>query len=460
MQLGDVRRHSRLVSIFDQLLAHPTSGRVSAAFHEQKHRTAAYRFLHCRGFCARELHNGIALCTAARLTALAPARRDRVVVALDRCALNLSSTSAGLNPLQSDQCGAGLWLLNAVAIQTDALLPIGLLTQLITERPKVSVSETMNRYQAHARPWHEKESYHWKIAIEDCLATLHSGGLKQFRPNFVIDREGDIAELFDWVRDQPCDLTVRLREKTRRELGSGLRIDQAMAAHSAEAQYSLYLPRQKRRAHVEVAFAPLSYQVFERLISGHRKPTGSLHLWMVHVREVNPPADVEAVEWMLWTTQCVETIEEALELVRDYNARWMIERVHHGLKQVYKLEQTQLRTRSALERWIHILTEAAVQLERVMKRSREEPEIAAIEEVSVEAVYAVMMAQPKAPNPETLKQLEEATLGEFTLWLALLGGYVNQKNQGPPGHIVLSRGWVLVQGLMQAIEIGRLSLPK
>jgi hypothetical protein len=46
---------------------------------------------------------------------------------------------------------------------------------------------------------------------------------------------------------------------------------------------------------------------------------------VVYVREVTPPADEQPVEWMLATTEPVDTAEQILAVVDSYRARWVIE---------------------------------------------------------------------------------------------------------------------------------------
>src|SRR5512135_2634861 len=57
-----------------------------------------------------------------------------------------------------------------------------------------------------------------------------------------------------------------------------------------------------------------------------------------------PPAGAEALEWVLYTDQRTETLEEALVGVMDYGTRFLIEEFHKGLKTGLKAEELQLET--------------------------------------------------------------------------------------------------------------------
>jgi hypothetical protein len=48
-------------------------------------------------------------------------------------------------------------------------------------------------------------------------------------------------------------------------------------------------------------------------------------LWAVQVREIEPPTDVQPIEWLLLTTVEVRTVDNARERVTWYACRWGME---------------------------------------------------------------------------------------------------------------------------------------
>jgi hypothetical protein len=46
---------------------------------------------------------------------------------------------------------------------------------------------------------------------------------------------------------------------------------------------------------------------------------------VVLVREDNPPADEEPVEWLLLTNLPIETLSQVQQVIQYYSVRWMIE---------------------------------------------------------------------------------------------------------------------------------------
>ena len=104
--------------------------------------------------------------------------------------------------------GNGLILHSALAIEPEQGQTIGLLWQKLWNRehkPKPPQSETpeqkkqrrkIARKAARQQPFEEKESYRWVEAIEELEHKVESST----RVIHVFDREGDITEVFDTVR--------------------------------------------------------------------------------------------------------------------------------------------------------------------------------------------------------------------------------------------------------------------
>jgi hypothetical protein len=80
----------------------------------------------------------------------------------------------------------------------------------------------------------------------------------------------------------------------------------------------------------------------------------AVSLWAVQVREVDPPAEVEAIEWLLLTTVAVETVDDAIERVQWYSCRWSIEVWHRILKSGCRLEARQFQWAERLQRCLSL----------------------------------------------------------------------------------------------------------
>ena len=81
-----------------------------------------------------------------------------------------------------------------------------------------------------------------------------------------------------------------------------------------------------------------------------RKPLlPSVKLWAICSREIDPPDNVDPIDWMLLTTVPVETLEQACERLAWYARRWDIEVYHRTLKSGCQIQTRQLGTAKRLQ---------------------------------------------------------------------------------------------------------------
>ena len=73
-------------------------------------------------------------------------------------------------------------------------------------------------------------------------------------------------------------------------------------------------------------------------------------LWVVHVREEQPPPAGEPLEWFLLTTLPVNSTADATRILQWYARRWRIEEYFRVLKSGCKVEELQHHTAERLER--------------------------------------------------------------------------------------------------------------
>lgn len=174
-----------------------------------------------------------------------------------------------------------------------------------------------------------------------------------------------------------------------------------------------------------------------------------LAAWVIHVRELEPPAGQEALEWILLTNRPTTTRGEAWERVDWYQCRPMIEEFHKAQKTGCGMELPQFTTRKALEVTIAMLSVVAVQLLRLRDLARQNMERPASEVVDEPYIEAL-----------SLWRWKEARMGlsakEFLFALARLGGHLGRPSDRLPGWLVLWRGWMELQRLVEGMLLGRI----
>lgn len=165
--------------------------------------------------------------------------------------------------------GNGLILHSALAVDAELGQPIGLLWQKLWNRnrePKPPLDETPKqkkqrqetaRKAARRRAFKQKESYRWVEAltkVEQKVAT-------STRVIHVFDREGDIAEVFDCVRQlQHTGVLVRAAHNRSLDADSE-RLWQKLESQSISFEQDINLPetatRKARQAKMAVRFCPV-----------------------------------------------------------------------------------------------------------------------------------------------------------------------------------------------------------
>ena len=149
---------------------------------------------------------------------------------------------------------------------------------------------------------------------------------------------------------------------------------------------------------------------------------------MVLVREIDPPAGEEPVEWVLLTSLPIETPEQVRLIVQYYTVRWMVEILFRVLKSGCRVEERLFEHIDRLLTCLAVYLIVAWRTLYVCRLGREFPEIsceAVFEPAEWKAVYHLVHRQPPPRDPPKLV--------EMVRLVAQLGGYVNRKRNDPPG---------------------------
>jgi hypothetical protein len=203
-----------------------------------------------------------------------------------------------------------------------------------------------------------------------------------------------------------------------------------------------------RKASVSVGFAPiLLMPPHVRRGEYEKKP---LALWVVCVSEDNPPKGVKPLEWILLTNVPVTTEANAWERVEWYRCRWVLEEFHKAQKTGCAIEELQFESSQALEPMIGLLSVVAVTLLNLREAARrpDAKEQPATEVVDPHYVHVLSSWRHGKPKPEW-------SVHDFFMALARLGGHQNRKHDHRPGWVVLWRGWMAMQQMIDgAVAIG------
>jgi len=176
---------------------------------------------------------------------------------------------------------------------------------------------------------------------------------------------------------------------------------------------------------------------------GTSSPSSALRLGAAPVRpqavvvtEIDCSEDTEPLEWKLLTTEPVDSLEKAAEVVGWYEKRWGIEVFHRTLKSGCRIEDRQLGNDHRLEACLAIDMVVAWRLFHLTKLGREIPDAPCtvfFEEAEWKALCIYHTKNPEPPEtPPTLREAIRMT--------AKMGGFLGRKGDGEPGTEVLWKG--------------------
>lgn len=346
----------------------------------------------------------------------------------------------GLGPIgTSQQTLNGLVMHSVLAVTTQGL-PLGLLHQRIWARAETV--KPMSSSERHKVPIAEKESNKWLLALSETVKWQPEGT----RLVTVGDSEADIFELFNHARTLETDLLIRAgqnRRVTEPEVGLLWAVveKQPIAGH-LKVQVSKPEEQPARQATVAVRYSSLVLRPPQHL----RTQMKPLSLYAVFVQELDPPAEVEPLCWLLLTTVSISSFDDAVERIQWYCRRWQIEILHKILKSGCRIEQAQLASEKRLMPMIALFSIIAWRLFWITFLARTDPDAPAFTILATHELHALYTFIHKQPIPDSLVPTVRQTLR----WIARLGGFLARKNDGEPGVTVVWRGWQRLSDISQA----------
>lgn len=332
----------------------------------------------------------------------------------------------------------GLWLHNSLITDHNGA-PLGLLHQSYIIRNDEDFGKAAERKKL---PFEDKESYRWKEHYLKGQQLCEQN--EDLEGVYVADREADIMELF---QARTCErMHFVQRSKHNRKLAD--KSDNLYGYLSKQKrvgtyQLSLIHPqtKKKRVATIEVRFTKVDLKLHKALPSKRHLPAVSFYA--VEAKEINPPEDIdEPVHWVLLTTLSVESFEDAMEIIRIYTLRWIIERYHYILKTGgAHIEDLQLETPHRLKNAMTAYSIGALKALTIRYYAEKMPQVdiyqIGITETEYKVLYTYAQYDMKLNVQFDVDKIP--TIREFCIVLGQIGGFIPSKRQPLPGLKILSR---------------------
>jgi len=437
-QLGDQRRTQRLVKIATRLAQSP-GGTLPQAMPDWGELKAAYRF-----FSQPKVTPEQILGPHWERTQAACLEPGEYLLIEDTTQLDytLHNTVEGLGIIGDG--GRGLCLHSTLAMkvmgwdleQRPEAVVVGLLHQQCWAQRHRPKGETRAQ-----RAWRSSRmSKRWAQVLE-----TSAGPSPGSTWTYIADREADFYEPIQRCQQRGVDFVIRACRNRRLAQGAGPlweRLGQATVLGGAEVELRARPGVAARRAHVRLRCLGVC-------LSGPWRPGGWKpdleKITVLEVQEVNPPAGVEPLHWILLTSLPCTNLAQARRIVGRYTARWHVEEYHKALKSGAGVEDSQLEKAYRLETLIAVLALVAVRLLQTKLLVRACPDQALEADQVGEAALAILKDRFGRPK-------EGWTQGTFWVAVARLGGFIGRKSDGRPGWQTIWRGWQRLLWMSEGLE--------
>lgn len=463
LELGHVRLERRFTQMVAARWAHPMRS-FAASFASAAEGKAAFRLIESArsDLCFQAL-----LAPHHQQTARRMAAESVVVLAQDTTALSYNTLhqTQGLGSVGDERHPSrGLWLHSLHAYRTDRI-PLGCVWAKLWARPPQSDTAQRNEQSVA-----DKESGRWLEAYQVALDLARR--LPQTHLVICGDRESDIFDLYDQAEVAPKNLHLLVRAQHDRLLESGRKLWSELSRQPVGGTMQVQVPRNKthpaRTATLELQWTSLEATPPRVALKKSWQP---IQLYAVRAREIDPPAGVEPIEWVLITDWKVQSLKMARRLVRWYGLRWGIECWHQVLKDVCGVETRQMKTASALERALVLDMIVAWRAQMLCRLGKESPNLPAQlyysqAELAVLEVYkkkapaatsepsrSLVAPKPGSTTLDASVARGSMSLAQANLLVAMLGGFWGRKGDGHPGAESLGRGLELLGALVHYCEI-------
>lgn len=451
--LGDHRRTQRLVRVAQAFLK-CNEGSMPDRFNNHADLTAFYRLMDCpqvthRSVLEPHLHQ----------TRQAIAAEEGVVLLIhDTTELDYTSHRVVAESLGSigDGHSRGYLCHNSLAMSEDGRV-LGLAEQILHLRREVPKGESPKAKRSHP----DRQSLLW---LRGCASTE---GLRDTADRQagrwlidVADRGADTFEFLDYELSHQRDFVIRVA-KTRNLAGEDHvgedRIHTKLipmardlvTAGTRKVPVAATTKKSGKARMATVRLAAASVRIDRPHFCRGYAEHASIEAFVIHVAEVNPPAGVEPVEWVLLSSVPCETFAQIERVVSWYERRPAIEDYHKGMKTGCNIEWPQMETRDRLEPVIGLISVVAVLLLQLRHLSRDE------QHAHESATAIVPKWWVELLSMQRWGERRELTIRQFCLALAGLGGHLNRKSDGMPGWQTLWKGWRKFQLMLLGAELIR-----
>jgi len=301
-------------------------------------------------------------------------------------------------------------------------------------------------------PFEQKESSVWTLVALNSAEKLSSAA----SVCFVMDRGADTYDVIERLLSNQQHILLRVQhDRMCDSQGNAAGEKLSLLLSQQPFQSCRLVPIRSlchkskssgkfRRRKARIAKLEMRYlKIYLKPPSGKNKI--SQPLWGIQVVESSSsvPKGEEPISWTLLTSKPIEQIEQAWQMVADYQARWWIEQLFRTLKKDgINIENIELENPEAIKKYTIMALKASAQALKLVA-ARDGKQWVDIEEMFDEKEQQVLeeLETKLEGNTAKCKNPHERRSLAWAAWIiARLGGWKGYQSQRPPGPTIMARG--------------------
>lgn len=341
--------------------------------------------------------------------------------------------------------------------------PLGFGGLKLITRPLEPYRIKSKRYETKNYPIEKKESNKW---LEPCEQSKNNSLLGAKHITFVMDREGDIMEVYDRLKDEKTDVLVRAKHNRNIEIadGSCMRLFDFVSNQKVSGSKSVKIvgcKRKHRLAEVGIKFGSCKLIWHSRQkVEFKNNPTGvKVSIIEVEEKEHSGYANEPKLNWKLITTKEIKTIEEAKKEISNYEQRWRIEELFKLLKSDgFNVEKTELQQGKSIRKLCIMSMNASMKVLQ-LKAARSGEGKMEVSDIFDDDEIKCLIQLNEEMSGETEKQCnpyDPKHLSWASWIIARLGGWKGFYNKKrPPGNKTFVWGIQKFESIMIGFNISK-----
>jgi IS4 transposase len=327
-----------------------------------------------------------------------------------------------------------------LVIDADKNMPIGFCSVKLWNREWEKPIKAPKEYKK--LPIEQKESYRWISSVTESRKNLP----KETMITVIADRESDVYEALCDIPRENTHLLIR-SSSNRLICQDDMFLLDKMQSCDIEHTYDIEIKgnksRKSRTARIDLRYTTVDLKRSSQTIGDY---PGSVKMNCIYVleRPETVPVGEDPIEWRLYTTHQVSTVEQAMQCVQWYRARWFIEELFRVLKSDgLDIESSQLETGLALKKLMLFCLQAALQIMiiKIAYDQKREDCSAQIVFTDKQILFLKILQPTLEGNTEKQKNPFLKSSLAWAAWIiAKLGKWGGYTSQGPPGYITMKNG--------------------